>query len=239
MSRLRPVPVTVAVVAFVAVLAVSVPAFAHVTVNPSTAVRGGYAKLTFRVPNETDNASTTKLRVFFPTGEPLGSVLVSPVPGWTFTVKKTKLAKPVQTDDGPVTEAVSQVVWTAGSSAAAIQPGEFEEFAVSAGPLPDKPSMIFKALQTYSNGQVVRWIQTPTSGAGEPAHPAPVLRLLPADRSAPAAQGASSTAASHPTSASASGSASGPGAIAKWALGVAIAALLTALAGTALRVRRR
>jgi hypothetical protein len=36
--------------------------------------------------------------------------------------------------------------------------------------------IIFKALQTYSDGDIVRWIDEPAPGV-EPDHPAPVLKL--------------------------------------------------------------
>ncbi len=42
----------------VAVLAFAAPAAAHVTVSSANATQGGYTKLTFRVPNEKDTAST-------------------------------------------------------------------------------------------------------------------------------------------------------------------------------------
>jgi hypothetical protein len=79
-----------------------------------------------------------------------------------------------------VTRAVAEIIWTADSPAAAIKPGEFDEFNVSAGPLPTTPTMEFKALQTYSNGDIVRWIDPSTPGQAEPEHPAPVLTLAPA-----------------------------------------------------------
>jgi MYXO-CTERM domain-containing protein len=155
-------------------------AAAHVTVNADGATQGGYTKLTFRVPNETDNTDTTKLQVFFPKSQPLASVSVQPTPGWSYQVKTEKLANPIQSDDGAVTEAVSEVVWTAASKSTAIKPGEFNEFNVSAGPLPEAPTMEFKALQTYSDGTIVRWIDPTTPGGPEPEHPAPTLTLLPA-----------------------------------------------------------
>ena len=48
--------------------------------------------------------------------------------------------------------------------------------------------MVFKALQTYSGGEVVRWIDEPVAGA-EPESPAPVLKLAKAapEGTAPAA----------------------------------------------------
>ena len=170
----------VALAAGAALVLPATSAFAHVTVNPREATQGGYAKLAFRVPNERDNANTTKLEVNFPTDHPLASVSVRPQAGWTYAVEKTKLATAIKSDDGDITEAVSKITWTGG----AIKPGEFNEFEVSVGPLPtDVDSISFKALQTYSDGEIVRWIEeaTPTS---DPEHPAPVLKLTKATTSA-------------------------------------------------------
>jgi uncharacterized protein YcnI len=162
-----------AVLGGIAVLVAAAPAVAHVTVNPSEANQGGFARLAFRVPNEKDDASTTRVAVQFPTDHPIAFVSVQPVPGWTYRVTKQTLAEPIRSDDGEVTEAVSQIVWSGGE----IKPGEFQEFPVSVGPLPATDSLEFKAVQTYSDGESVRWIEpTPASGE-EPEHPAPVLKL--------------------------------------------------------------
>jgi uncharacterized protein YcnI len=162
----------------VALFALAGVAWAHVTVNPHTAPQGGYTKVSFRVPNERDNAATTQLEVNLPTNHPIASVQTRAVPGWTATVQKTTLTKPITTGDGQVTEAVSKITWTGGR----IPPGSFEDFDVSMGPLPtDTDQLVFKSLQTYDNGEVVRWIDTAQAGAPEPDHPAPVLTLTPAD----------------------------------------------------------
>lgn len=171
----RAAGATVASILFVGGFAA--PAFAHVTVNPASATQGGFAALTFRVPTESDSASTTGVQVVFPAESPLAFVSVKPHPGWSYVVAKAKLASPISSDDGQVTEAVSRITWTADSAASAVKPGQFEEFEVSAGPLPKTASMTFKTLQTYSDGKVVRWIEQRTEGAAEPDHPAPVLTL--------------------------------------------------------------
>lgn len=169
-------------------------AYAHVTVSGEGATRGGYATLTFRVPNETDNTDTTTLQVFFPASQPLASVSVRPVPGWTFRVRTTKLAHPISSDDGQVTQAVSEVTWTADSKGTSIKPGEFQEFEVAAGPLPNAPTMVFKALQTYSDGTVVRWIDPTQPGQPEPDHPAPSLTLAAAAASVSSGRGRATVA---------------------------------------------
>lgn len=167
----------VALAAGAAVVLPATSAFAHVTVNPREATQGGYAKLAFRVPNERDNAGTTKLEINFPADHPFASVSVRPQAGWTYTVDKTKLATPIDSHGNQISEAVSRITWTGG----VIKPGEFNEFEVSVGRLPtDVDSLTFKALQTYSNGEIVRWIEEAAPGGAEVERPAPVLKLTKA-----------------------------------------------------------
>lgn len=160
-----------------AVLALSAPAFAHVSVQPEgTAAKGGYAVVDFKVPNERDNASTTKLEVSFPTDHPLASAMPEPMPGWKIEVTKSKLDKPIEMHGEKISEAVSKITWTADGKG--VEPGYFEKFPVSIGQLPeDTDELVFKAIQTYSNKEVVRWIEVPKEGQEEPEHPAPVLTL--------------------------------------------------------------
>jgi uncharacterized protein YcnI len=166
--------------AAVVLLATALPAAAHVTVNPKEAAQGGYAKLAFRVPNERPQA-TEKVEVAFPAGQPLASVSVRPTPGWRVVVTKRTLDKPLKVHGRDLVETVDRITWTAESAATAIEAGEFQEFEVSAGPLPeDADKLVFKALQTYTGGEVVRWIDEPT-GAEEPEHPAPTLTLTKAE----------------------------------------------------------
>lgn len=155
----------------------ALPAFAHVTVNPDEAEQGGYAKLTFRVPNESETASTVKVQVSLPTDTPFASARVKPHPGWTVEATKSKLPKPVKTGDFNLTEAVTSITWTAGPGSE-IKPGEFEEFDISVGPLPEKASIAFPATQTYSDKSVVKWNQPVKAGAEEPEKPAPTLTLV-------------------------------------------------------------
>jgi uncharacterized protein YcnI len=227
---------TVAATVLVSIGVFASAAAAHVTVNPNTAYKGGYTKLTFRVPTEKDNASTTKLQVFFPADAPLAYVGVKPHAGWTYTITKQKLAKPIKSDDGDVTEGVAEIAWTANDKVG-IKPSEFDEFDVSVGPLPDVATMTFKALQTYSNGDVVRWIEMKGADGKDPEHPAPVLTLTARSTASPipspSSAGAAVTAAND----------SGTGATPSNTLPIVLAviALLVALvaAGVALAGRKR
>jgi len=176
-KKSRLVVLAALVVGLVALAAL--PAAAHVSVNPSSAPKGGFEVLSFNVPNEEADANTVKVDVLIPTKYPIASVRIQPMPGWSTAVEKTTLAKPVKTDDGDVTQAVTKITWTA--DAGGLKPGEFDLFTISAGPLPTKTNKLtFKAIQTYSNGEVVNWIQQTVKGAPEPEHPAPTLTLTAA-----------------------------------------------------------
>ena len=201
------------------VLATTGAASAHVTVNPNTLPGGGYAELSFRVPTESDKASTVKLQVVFPQTEPLALVDVKPMQGWKVSVVKVKPATPVSDDDGPVAEVVQSVTWTADSTAAGIPPGGFNDFDISVGPLPTAGTMEFKALQSYSDGSIVRWIEDTKPGQPEPDNPAPVLTLT------------SGSVAMTPSSTSTD--------TADWALGLSIAALVVGAGGAGLALTRR
>jgi len=157
-------------------LGVATPAFAHVTVQPGEATQGGFATVAFQVPNERDDASTVQVEVTFPADHPIPFVSTQPVEGWTVQVDKAPLDTPISGEGEDITEAVSTITWSGGS----IAPGTFQRFPVSMGPLPETASLEFKSLQTYSDGEVVRWIETVTPGGEEPERPAPTLTLVAA-----------------------------------------------------------
>jgi len=152
-------------------LAAPAAAQAHVTVQPTSVPAGAETVLSVRVPNERDDASTVKVDVKLPPG--FVSASWEAIPGWSVRAVKQKLSKPVQTDDGPIDEQVGEIVWTAADRKAGIQPGEFRDFPLSVV-IPGKAgqTLTFKALQTYSNGEVVRWI-----GAPDADQPAPTVKI--------------------------------------------------------------
>jgi uncharacterized protein YcnI len=175
----------------VAALAVPAAAQAHVTLQPSQAPAGAFTVLNVRVPTELDNASTAKVDVKFPDG--FAAARYQNVPGWKVRVITKKLAQPIQTDDGPITEGIDRMVFARTTAAGGIKPGQFQDFPISVqipGKAGDK--LTFKAIQTYSNGSVVRWIGG--SGADEPAPQVTVTPATPAGAPAAAARPAAPTA---------------------------------------------
>ena len=151
-----------------AALAAPAAAHAHVTLQPSEAPAGGFTRLDVRVPNERDDAATTKIALQLPDGFAFASY--EPVPGWKVKVQNAKLPEPVKTDDGEISEGVKQVTWTSKSG---IPAGAFQDFGLSVQ-VPGKAgdALTFKAVQTYSNGEVVRWI-----GPEGSDNPAPKVTL--------------------------------------------------------------
>ncbi len=162
--------------ALVASVVVATGASAHVTVASDDAAAGGYGKLTFRVPNESDTASTVALRVSIPEEQALASLQAQPVPGWTITMTSSQLAEPVEVHGQQISDHVSVVEFRADAGGG-IAPGEFQEFSLSGGPFPDADTLSFPAVQTYSDGTEAAWIEPTVAGQEEPERPAPTLSL--------------------------------------------------------------
>jgi uncharacterized protein YcnI len=174
----------VAIAAVTGLLAVPGSAAAHVAVQPSNAPAGQFVRLDVRVPNEQDKASTNKVSVQFPDGFIFASY--EPVPGWKVSVKRTKLDAPVTAEGEKFTEQVSEMTWTGSGSEGKIGPGQFQDFGLSVQ-IPDKAGakLTFKAVQTYDNGDVSRWI-----GAAGSEDPAPIVTVTAAAGEEPGSAGA-------------------------------------------------
>lgn len=152
---------------------VSGPANAHVTVQPGTAAADGFTRVNIRVPNEDPKAATKSVVVKFPAG--IYWTSYEPVPGWKVKVSSRKLATPVKVEDDELTTETESVEFTATGNG--IEPGQFQDFGLSIS-TPDKPGAVleFPAVQTYGNGEVVRWI-----GAADSDNPSPALSLTAAE----------------------------------------------------------
>jgi len=153
-----------------ALLMLAPAADAHVTVMPATARPGQTVTLNFRVLNERSDARTVGIDIFVPPGL---HATASDRRGWTRADRPREFS------------------WTADGSGAAIGGSSAKDFELRVGPLPQSSSVVFKALQHYSDGAVVRWIQTSAGGD----RPAPVLRLSATGQAGGGGGGGSSGAA--------------------------------------------
>ena len=183
---------TAVLTALAASTAVAGTAAAHVTVSSQDAAPGGYGKITFRVPNESDTASTVGLRIQVPEEAALASLRTQPVPGWTATLTTAELAEPLENHGQEITSYVSVVEFRAGAGGGVAR-GQFQEFALSGGPFPDAEELAFPAVQSYSDGSESAWIEPTVEGQEEPERPAPVLTLAADPAAADPADGGTTT----------------------------------------------
>ena len=181
MNRRLIVGLTCVVTTAVALAMTAMPVSAHVTIDTLGDVgQGSFGKFGFSVPTERDDAGTVMLHVQMPEDYPLAFVSVQAKPGWEVTVTTRTLDTPIEAEGASITEVVDTIMWMATGDTQ-INPGEFDWFWVSAGPMPtDVDSLTFPALQTYSDGEEVAWIEPIGSDGAEPEHPAPTLELVAA-----------------------------------------------------------
>ena len=201
-------------------------ASAHVGVSSPDAAPGGFGKLVFRVPSESDTSRTESVTVQLPTDTPFRFVSTKAMPGWQAETATEKLDEPVITDGFQITEAVTEVTWTADRGAA-LAPDEFAEFELSVGPFPERADeLTLPATQHYSDGEVVAWDEPAVAGQDEPEHPAPVLDLT-------------SSATQVPASATIDGPVSGTDSVARTLGGLGFALGLVAVLAAGLSRRSR
>jgi periplasmic copper chaperone A len=146
---------------------------AHISLHPNTIPAGAFATLQVRVPGEQEGAHVTKVDMLFPPG--FTSVAYENVPGWSVKVLSQRVSPPIQTDEGPVNEEISQIIWSWGGPLGMVNNNQFVQFPLSVA-IPSNLAGLglqFKTLQSYSNGQVVHWIDPSLSAE----HPAPRINV--------------------------------------------------------------
>jgi uncharacterized protein YcnI len=214
---------------------------AHVRVHADSTVSGSFSQLSFRVPNESATAGTTKVEVTLPQDTPFLSVSTKPVTGWTATVTEQPLPAPVTVGGTTVTKAPRTVTWEA-QSGLRLEPGQYQDFDISVGPLPAAGTLRLPARQTYSDGTVVSWDQTAPAGGPEPEHPAPAVVVVAAATTASTASGpgaASGTAGATTNRADTTSSGSSTSNTDPLARVLSVVALVVALLGAAVAARWR
>lgn len=158
-----------------AALLVSPSAAAHVDAILEGGGPGETGLITLRVPGESANPATTKVEVRIPDDIQIRTVLAQPVPGWKLDIKKKKTNPPIYRDDGTrVDEVVSSVTWTA--TGPGILPGQFDDFVLEAGPLPDVETLALPTYQTFVDGTTDAWTE-PVPEGSDPEFPVPFVNV--------------------------------------------------------------
>jgi uncharacterized protein YcnI len=231
----------------IALFAGATSALAHISIHPNTVPAGAFATLDVRVPGEQQRAHVTKVDVLFPAG--FTDVDYEAVLGWSVAVIERKLATPLHSDGETIDSEIAQLVWTWTGPLGEVSDGQFIQFPLSVA-IPGDASgkaLEFRTVQSYSDGQTVRWIDP--SLAAE--HPSPRINVtaeggaiedVAGDEAGPAAGQTSSGQAVAPSAtatARSSGGASKGLAIAALIVGaLGLLAALLALAATRRRTPR-
>jgi uncharacterized protein YcnI len=163
----------VAVLLAAGVLLPPATAQAHISLHPNTIPAGAFATLDVRVPGEQEGAYVKKVDVLFPQG--FVGVNYENVPGWSTKIIETKLATPIKKDSETIDTDVSQIVWTWVGRRGKVNNGQFVNFPLSLA-IPGNAAgkaLEFRTVQTYSNGQVVHWIDPSLTAE----HPAPRINV--------------------------------------------------------------
>lgn len=158
----------ITVLVAVAALIAPASAQAHISLHPNTIPAGAFATLDVRVPGEQEGAYVTKVDVLFPTG--FTGVDYENVSGWSARVVETKLATPIKEGGETINTEVSQIVWSWTGPLGKVNNAQFINFPLSLA-IPENTAgkaLEFRTVQTYSNGQVVHWID-PSLTAERPA----------------------------------------------------------------------
>jgi periplasmic copper chaperone A len=173
MSWTRTTFTITAIAACCATLLAPAAAQAHISLHPNTIPAGAFVTLDVRVPGEQEGAYAYKVDMLVPPG--FTEIATQNVPGWSVKKVMQKLAKPIQTDEGPISEEVSQIVWTGDrSTLGRLENGQFIQFPLSIA-MPSNiagQSLAFKTIQYYSNGKVIHWIGPPSA-----EYPAPTINV--------------------------------------------------------------
>ena len=163
----------VAVLLCAGVLVAPASAQAHISLHPNTIPAGAFATLDVRVPGEQEGAYVKKVDTLFPAG--FTGVDYENVAGWTVKVIETKLATPIEEDGETIDTEVSQIVWTWTGPLGKVDNGQFINFPLSLAIPADAAgkALEFRTVQTYSNGQVVHWIEPSLTAE----HPSPRINV--------------------------------------------------------------
>lgn len=148
MARRTGVPAVAAVIGAL----VATPAFADVSVSPSSAVQTTGENLTFHVTN-TGTAPIGTVVLKIPDDTPVAEIYPLSVDDWAPKIQLKDLATPLATIHGgtPAKQSASSITWIA-MPGRQLAVGTSTDLSIAIGPLPTLSSMSFTLVTTYADG---------------------------------------------------------------------------------------
>lgn len=157
----------------IALTVVSLPALAHVDLQPAEVPAESGTTLSFRIGHGCDGTPTTSVAIQIPAG--VASVQPFPKAGWDVDIEYGTLPEPIPTGDQPIEEGVTVVTWSGGS----LDDAHTDTFQIRATVYGEPGSQIFfPVVQSCQTGEHA-WIELPADGQDSHSldSPAPGITL--------------------------------------------------------------
>jgi periplasmic copper chaperone A len=156
-------------------------AFSHVTLEQQQVDANTTYKAVLRIGHGCEGLPTTALRVQLPAG--FQSAKPMPKAGWAVQTKIEKLATPYDDHGKQITEDVTEITWSAASSAAALPDSQYDEFILRGRAAMPAGAAWFKVTQLCQEGSKTGsnpWTVIPTQGTSTRGlkYPAALLNVV-------------------------------------------------------------
>jgi uncharacterized protein YcnI len=150
-------------------------ASAHATITPSEVPAGGFAVVTISATHGCEGSPTTVVRIQMP--ESIPQVTPEFKVNWAIEKVTETLDEPIDTGEGdPITERVTEVIYTATTPLPADQRDSFD-LGIRVPDTPDE-TIYFPTIQECETGELA-WIQIPSDGdaSDDLESPAPAVMV--------------------------------------------------------------
>jgi len=157
-----------------AAVAMTAPAFAHITFENSEAPSNGFYKAVLRVPHGCDGAATTAVRIQIPEGFIVAKPM--PKPGWQVTVTEGAYTKSYDYEGSTISKGVKEIAWTGGN----LPDSFYDEFVfrVRVTDIAPGTKVYFPVVQECGS-KAEHWIEIPAEGKSDDdyEYPAPGVTI--------------------------------------------------------------
>jgi uncharacterized protein YcnI len=155
-------------------VAMTAPAFAHITFENSEAPSNGFYKAVLRVPHGCNGAATTAVRIQIPEGFIVAKPM--PKPGWQVTVTEGAYTKSYDYEGSTISKGVKEIAWTGGN----LPDSFYDEFVfrIRVTDIAPGTKVYFPVVQECGS-TTEHWIEIPAEGKSDDDYefPAPSVTI--------------------------------------------------------------